>query len=70
MKYVEEDDTNGGIRKYVDTEEVCLDGDEIRVISTNGFGQTNVYIESGYITWKQLDKLKEAIADAERRWRP
>ena len=64
MKYVKDDE-----KEYVDTEKVGLDGEHIRVINADGYGSCDITI--GYITmrWSDLDELKRAIAEAERRWR-
>ena len=48
-----------------------IDGDELNLVNTDGYGGSNIAIgaNSG-ITWEELDKLKEAIKLAEQRWRP
>ena len=65
MRYIEESDGT----KCIDTEEFDLDADKIKVYNADGYGQKDILIQCGYINWKQLDILKEAIAEAERRWR-
>ena len=55
--------------EWIDTEERDLDGESIIVRNAYGFGGCDVQIEGSIITWKQLDKLKKAIAEAERLWR-
>ena len=64
MKYVE--DSEG---KRIETGVYDLEDTEIVVWDSAGFGGTDVYIESGHMTWAQVDSLKAAIAEAERRWR-
>lgn len=46
-----------------------LEDNEIVVWNACGFGATDISIEAGHMTWAALDKLKAAIAEAERRWR-
>ena len=69
MRLIEKYDKGETVESYIDTEERDLDGDPVVVLSANGFGATNISIECGNITWKQLDVLKDAIAFAEKRWR-
>ena len=39
------------------------------VAHADGFAAKDIYIGGGHLTWAELDELKAAIADAERRWR-
>jgi len=55
--------------EWIDTEMVDLDGEEITVANTNGYGNTDISIGDLIMTWVQLDELKKAIALAEQRWR-
>lgn len=68
MRYVQED-IDGNAIEVIDTEEIDLDGNEIEIMNADGYGSTDIYIQCGYITWRQLDILKRAIAEAEKWWR-
>jgi hypothetical protein len=64
MKYIKSDD-----KEHFDTEERNLDEGPITVANASGYGGCDVEITAGIMTWQQLDKLKEAIKEAELRWR-
>jgi hypothetical protein len=66
MRYIQDSDG-----ECIETEARDLSGEDINVRNANGYGACDIQIElgDGIMTWRSLDKLKEAIADAERRWR-
>jgi len=64
MRYIQDDEGD-----WIETEERDLDGEDINVRNANGYGACDIDIGYHIMTWKQLDKLKEAIAEAEKRWR-
>lgn len=67
MKYIE--NIVGIGHDYIDTERTDLDGEDIMVINVCGFGGCDIEISGKIMSWEDLDALKEAIAEAEKRWR-
>lgn len=53
---------------YIDTGELNLDSDPIRVHNADGYGGTDIWIEAGNMTWKQVDTLIEALQLAKKIW--
>ena len=66
MKKIYDTETETDI---IDIEERDVDEEWILVENANGYGGADITICNVTMTWKQLDKLKEAIKEAEQDWR-
>lgn len=64
MRFIRDEDG-----ERIETGVFDFDGEQIIIASAEGFGGKDIFMQSGHMTWADLDKLKEAIAEAERLWR-
>lgn len=69
MQYVEYTDDDGYVTRMIKTGERDLNGDEIIVTDADGYGRCDITIGCHTMRWSDLDALKDAIAEAEKRWR-
>ena len=64
MEYYKNDEV-----EHINTECRDLDGDDILIENPDGYGGCDITVGHQTMRWRDLDQLKLAIAEAERRWR-
>lgn len=55
--------------EYITTDELDAEGEEITVHKAENAGAADVMVCNSFLTWEQVDALRSAIDEAEKRWR-